>query len=285
MKKYLYEINVAGEDAPAKILRAVGNDKRVLEIGCASGTQSRVMKEQQRCVVTGIEIDADAALYAKQYCENVIVGDLESLDLDRALGNQRYDVVTIADVLEHLRQPARVLVQLKRYLNEDGFIVASIPNVVHAGLILEMANGRFDYRPYGLLDDTHLRFFTLKTVYELFENCGLEIIELDRVIRPIEKSEFYTHPLSPSEGLLLDHIREHNSEWQTYQFIVKAIPAARKYPVSMHANLVALDNLQNLQLENQSLIHQVRSLQGRIAWIESRPAYKFYSVLKRIFKK
>ena len=127
MKEYVYNIDLDGADAPALLLRAVGTDKKVLEVGCASGVQTRIMTEAQRCRITAIEIDAVAAEKAKEFCDAVIVGDLESLNLMDRLGDLRFDVITIADVLEHLRDPSAVLQKLKPFVASDGYIVASRP--------------------------------------------------------------------------------------------------------------------------------------------------------------
>jgi 2-polyprenyl-3-methyl-5-hydroxy-6-metoxy-1,4-benzoquinol methylase len=279
MKKYAYTVDIAGNDAPAKILRAVGHGKRVLEVGCASGVQSKILSERQGCRVTGIEINPFAAEEARRYCESVIVADLESLSFDSALGGEEFDVIIIADVLEHLREPASVLGHLKNRLLPEGRILASIPNVVYAGLILQMVSGRFDYRPYGLLDDTHLRFFTLKSIYRLFESCALAITDLDRVLRPIEGSEFYQRPLTEGEAAILDFIKQQNREWETYQFIITAMSLNGAAGKDRYAEIAAEDRLNDLELEKQALINKVRMLEGQISWLESHPVYR---VLRRI---
>ena len=283
MKKYLYEINPDAQDAPAKVLRAVGQGKRVLEVGCASGVQSRFLKEKLGCTVTGIEINPSAAADASKYCERVIVGDLESMDLASQLGDSKFDVIIIADVLEHLHDPLKVILKLRDHLRAEGYVVASIPNVVHAALILQMAHGRFDYRPYGLLDDTHVRFFTLKTIYRLFEESGLAILGVDRAVRAVESTEFSMHILSPDESSALDFIRSNNPEWQTYQFIVKAAVLATEAKLQTHGQLEALDLLKDAELTRGVLTPRVRKLEGQIAWVESRPLYRGLAILKRIF--
>lgn len=284
MKKYIYTVNPQAEDAPAKILKNVGTGKRVLEVGCASGVQSRVLKEQQGCTITGIEIDPEAAQEARQYCESVIVGNLETLNFEEALGDRRYNVIVLADVLEHLRNPAQVLNGLKQFLDTGGYILASIPNIVHAGLILEMANGRFDYRPYGLLDDTHVRFFTLKGVYRLFQDCDLAINGLDRVRCSAEASEFYRHPYNDAEQTVLAYLKSNNPEWQTYQFIVTATLTENPAQPDSHAQLEYRDKLKDLELTNQALSKKINTLQSQIAWMEGHPAHRLYSRLRKFFK-
>lgn len=278
-KKYLYDIDANALDSPALLLRAVGENRKVLEIGCASGTQSRAMKERG-CRITGIEIDADAASEAAAYCERVIVADLESLDFDEALGTEQFEVVTIADVLEHLRRPQHVLTEIRRFLQSDGIVVASIPNVVHAGLILDMAKGQFDYRPYGLLDDTHIRFFTLKSIASLFEACGLEIVQVDRALKPVENTEFLCdRPLSPSELSVLEFIREHNPEHQTYQFVISAkfrrLEGVRRQEIELG------DRVKELELGRTAYLARIRKLESQIAWMEKRPLRVVVASLRR----
>lgn len=282
MKKYVYQVNLDAQDAPGKVLRAVGRGKHVLEVGCASGVQTRILKEQLACTVTGIEINPSAAADASKYCERIIVGDLESMDLSSQLGDSKFEVIIIADVLEHLHDPLKVLSKLRNHLHADGYVVASIPNIVHAALILQMAHGRFDYRPYGLLDDTHVRFFTLKTIYRLFEDSGLTILDVDRVGRSIEATEFSMHVLSPDESTALDFIQHNNPEWETYQFIVKAVARSSEVKLQTYGQLEALDQLKDAELTRGALVPRVRKLEGEIAWIESRPTYRVLTMLKRI---
>ena len=141
------------------VLRMVGSDKRVLELGCATGSVTKVLA-QRGCRVTAIEIDPDAAQQAKEWAEEIIVGDLDTMDLPAALGEAEFDVIVAADVLEHLRDPARCLLACVERLALGGEVVLSIPNVAHGDLRLALLQGQFQYRPLGLLDESHLRFFT-----------------------------------------------------------------------------------------------------------------------------
>lgn len=225
MSKYhIQEIDLNGESAHAKLLKLVGTDKKVLEMGCVTGYVSKVLKEQLKCMVTGIEIDSEAAKEAEKYCERVIVGDIEEMDFSRVFGNERFDVITFGDVLEHLKNPSKVLSSLRPFLADNGYVLASIPNVAHISVALELLSGRFDYRSLGLLDDTHLRFFTKKNILSLFRKAGYEIVFWDRVIVQPEDTEFQTTLESYPYSLL--SFFEAGNESLTYQFIVKAIPYA-----------------------------------------------------------
>ena len=139
----------------------VGSDKRVLELGCATGSVTKVLA-QHGCV-TAVEIDPEAAQLAKEWTDEIIVGDLDTIDLRAALGEAEFDVIVAADVLEHLKDPARCLLACVERLASGGEVVLSIPNVAHVDLRLALLRGEFQYRPLGLLDESHLRFFTRRT--------------------------------------------------------------------------------------------------------------------------
>ena len=148
--------------------------RRVLEIGCAAGEMGRLLKSQRPGIqVVGIEREEAAAALARQHLDGVIRGDIESLaDLPYPVG--WFDCLVFGDVLEHLREPEAILRRLLAWLAADGAVVASIPNVRHQSVLLElMVNGRWQYRDEGLLDRTHLRFFTLAEVRALLNAVGL----------------------------------------------------------------------------------------------------------------
>jgi len=162
------------------LLNWVGNGKRVLEVGCSTGYFSRVMVEQN-CVVTGIEVDPEAAERARSYCEKVHVLDLNAGDWIKSLPKGAFDVVLLGDVLEHLVDPWNVLRQAAEVLDTGGSLVISLPNVVHWMTRLEILLGRFNYQPWGTLDHTHLRFFTVKTARSLIESAGYRIVRFHPV--------------------------------------------------------------------------------------------------------
>jgi 2-polyprenyl-3-methyl-5-hydroxy-6-metoxy-1,4-benzoquinol methylase len=156
------------------LLKWIGTGKRVLEVGCSTGYMSRNLA-QRNCSVTGLEVDPDAAKIAGSYCKEILIRDLNSADWMAGINERAFDIVLFGDVLEHLVDPATVLMKIRPLLDVDGSVVISLPNVVHWITRLNILLGQFDYQSTGTLDHTHLRFFTLKTAKTLIEDSGFQI--------------------------------------------------------------------------------------------------------------
>ena len=211
------------QDDPAsthnKFVSLVPPATRVLEFGCATGYMSQVLKDRLGCTVVGIEIDPEAAALAEQQTERVIVGDAEKIDYAVELAGEEFDVVLFADVLEHLKEPGDVLRRVRPFVAENGVVVASIPNIAHASVRLALLGGEFRYREWGLLDDTHLRFFTRASIQDLFEETGYVITHWLRQRLDVGETEIKV-PQVP------DAVREwlaSDPEATTYQFVFRAV--------------------------------------------------------------
>lgn len=170
------QFNPSPWGAHMKCIQLIGNNKKVLDVGCATGLVAQKLKAK-RCEVTGIEIDPDQADVAQVTCQDILVGDIEAMDL--ALAPSSFDVLLMADVLEHLKDPQTTLRKLSRFLSQDGFILVVLPNIAHFYFRLKLLIGQFDYQERGALDKSHLRFFTLKTAKKLCVGAGFEIESID----------------------------------------------------------------------------------------------------------
>jgi glycosyltransferase involved in cell wall biosynthesis len=144
----------------------------VLEVGTATGYLTSEMAKLG-CRVTGIEQDPQMAEIARKHCGDLFVGDLEQMDLSR-LGN--YDAIVFGDVLEHLRSPLDALKKMMSFLKPGGQILISLPNVANMWVRLNLLMGRFEYQRVGILDESHLRFFTLKSAKQMVDDAGLDVI-------------------------------------------------------------------------------------------------------------
>jgi SAM-dependent methyltransferase len=146
--------------------------RRVLEVGCGSGELGRLLRGRGHHV-TGIELVPEAAQRARRWLDCVVTADVErdGFPFPRA----SFDALVFADVLEHLVDPWRVLREAVEVLADDGVVVASIPNVQNIDVLRRLFLGRWDYRERGILDFGHLRFFTLRSIHDLFAQAGLTI--------------------------------------------------------------------------------------------------------------
>lgn len=164
-------------EAHRLIYDKIENGSNVLDVGCATGYFAKKLKEK-KCNVWGIEIDSSASQKAKKYCEKVFVGDIEK---EKSLPFQKhfFDYILLMDILEHLKNPSSALRIFKPYLKKDGKIIISVPNVAFLSIRLALLRGKFAYQELGIMDATHLRFFTKKTLLEMIEKTGLRIEEVD----------------------------------------------------------------------------------------------------------
>lgn len=151
--------------------------KRILEIGCAGGQTGKALREMGFEEIVGIEINEDAASIGKAYYDQVIIGDVEKVGLP--FGRCHFDCILYGDVLEHLIDPWRVLKEHRSLLKKGGAIICSIPNIRHYRVIRRLVfRGKWEYADSGMLDRTHLRFFTLGSIRKMVEEAGFEIRDL-----------------------------------------------------------------------------------------------------------
>jgi len=206
-------------------LRLIAPGKTVLELGPAMGRVTSVLS-QRGCRVVAVEQDGTMAPKLERYCSRVIVGDVERLSLEEVFGEQRFDVILAGDFFEHLAHPLELLRELKRYLSEEGYVVASIPNIAHGSVRLSLLQGKFEYKDVGILDRTHLRFFTLESILRLFTDAGFAIVDVQRVRQDPFKEPYIDRPQldQPELPPELKRLIEDDPDAATVQFVVKAFP-------------------------------------------------------------
>lgn len=222
--RYDYEIKELDESSHyGRLLGAVGANKTVLELGSSTGYLSEQMTKQLGCTVYSVEIDPVAAAQAQGKCKEVQVLDLDLADLTKLYSESFFDVVLCADVLEHLRNPVETLVQVKKLLKPDGYIVASIPNISHGSIRMALMAGKFPYRSMGLLDNTHVKFFNRQLLEETFDDAGLRVDSVGRNLWSAYKSEVADSIKEDPYFNAFDQFLKQDTESDTYQFIVKAV--------------------------------------------------------------
>ncbi len=223
--KYEYVADTNRRTAAAKIVRMVGRNKRVLELGAGPGSITRVLNKDGGCRVTAIELDGEAIEKLSPFCENVYRYDLNDHDWASVLPrNDRFEVILAADVLEHLYDPWATLRSVRNFLDTDGYLVVSLPHMAHNAVIACLLQEDVEYNDWGLLDKTHIRFFGISNMQQLFNDSGFKIVEAEFIVLPPEQTELATHwrrlPDEVKRALLC------NRFGSVYQIVVKAKPDA-----------------------------------------------------------
>lgn len=155
------------------------NNKNILSLGCGSAALESLLENKYGCKVIGIDLEEAAIKKAKNRISEAFVLNLEQDDLIKILANKRFDLILCADILEHLRNPDKIFEECKHLLNKDGLIVISIPNIANWSVRLNLLVGKFEYADAGLLDKTHVHFYTLKNLKELMKKNNYEIFSLN----------------------------------------------------------------------------------------------------------
>lgn len=189
---------------------------RILDVGCGAGVLGVSIKSRQVAEVHGVELMSDAASKAGSYLDRIWNLSIESALPELADGY--YDCIVAADVLEHVIDPWDTLAALKEKLAPDGKIVVSLPNVQNWGVVSSLLEGKWDYRSEGILDRTHLHFFTRKSVEELFWNAGLCIAHMGTTIHGPSLPNKLAESLRKS-GLVAGPLEQ---DAETFQFLVVA---------------------------------------------------------------
>jgi 2-polyprenyl-3-methyl-5-hydroxy-6-metoxy-1,4-benzoquinol methylase len=204
-----------------KFLSATQRPLRILDVGTANGYLGAILKAQGHSLV-GLEEDAAAAQQARPYYDCFHVADVESFEFPYW---EEFDFILFADVLEHVRDPIRVLQRCLPTLKKTGELIISLPNVANIVIRLSLLTGRFDYYERGILDKTHLRFFTLSAIRKMIQQASCRVLEVAptplpvQLVVPISERSIFS-PFHEAHYFLV-------KSWKTlfaYQFVVRAAP-------------------------------------------------------------
>ncbi|HVN34469.1 MAG TPA: class I SAM-dependent methyltransferase, partial [Casimicrobiaceae bacterium] len=224
---YRRTFDPASGDSLARLSRWMRPGASVLELGAAAGYFTRWLKEQGASVDV-VDIDPEAGRAAEPYARRVVIADLDGdgweAELAAGATSPRYDFIVCADVLEHLRDGARLLATLRALLKPGGELLLSVPNVAHAAIVAGLFDDRFEYGGEGLLDPTHLRLYTWRSLGALLRDAGFRILDWDATEVTPYASEFRTRveALPPALAAALGPGTRHYA----YQWLVRATPGA-----------------------------------------------------------
>ena len=268
-KKLKYEYRVDTDSAGERVVRIIGEGKRVLELGSGPGTITKLLSRETNCRVTALEIDAEAVKKLSPYCESVYQADLNDPNWPSVvIGDCKFDAVIATDVLEHLYEPLGVLKAMKGLLGESGCIVVSVPHVGHSVIHACLLDEDFEYRDIGLLDRTHIRFFGIKNIQRLFEDAGLKIVHAEFVVREPEHTEFAKRWANLPQDVR--NVLTKNPFGSVYQVVVKAVPIEEKGEA-----ILLMDSL--VQRQRLRLTDHVK------AYMRVHASAKLYAKLQAIY--
>jgi SAM-dependent methyltransferase len=155
----------------------VNRDLRVLELGCGNGATGALALREGKCGVwVGIERHGPAADEAAGVLTDVITGDVDALDIPYAVAS--FDLLVMGEVLEHLPDPETTLKRLARFVRPGGQVLATTPNIGHWRIVTGLIAGRFDYEAEGVMDRTHLKWFTPRSLKHAFEQAGVRDVRV-----------------------------------------------------------------------------------------------------------
>lgn len=188
------------------LLPYIPDGSTVLDVGCGTGRLGEYLKIHKNCRVYGIDISSHAVELAATRIEDAVAMDIEAMEFPYK--ELKFDVIILGDVLEHLKNPTEILKLYAQYLYENGVFVVSIPNVANIIIRLKLLWGRWDYRSAGIMDATHLRFFTFKTMVAMFNEANLFIKKSSYIpgkyflrlqhLTPVTKMETILNRLRPT---------------------------------------------------------------------------------------
>jgi 2-polyprenyl-3-methyl-5-hydroxy-6-metoxy-1,4-benzoquinol methylase len=204
-----------------KFLAAAPRPSRILDIGAADGYLGAILKEQGH-YLAGVESDPALAQEARPHYDEFHAADVEGFDF---LSGGQFDFILLADVLEHLRDPRELLRRALSGLRPGGEIIISLPNVAHFYVRLSLLLGRFEYSERGILDRTHLRFFTLSSMTRMVHEADCRVVELKPTPVPVQLV------LASADWPIFAPLHELHFLavrcWKTllaYQFVCRAVP-------------------------------------------------------------
>ena len=226
---YQYDLDPLNQnESHTQIINKIPSGKKILDVGCACGDLGKYLHQHHNCQIWGIEFDPDRvkiAIATGAY-EEILQTDLNAFPPDTVFtGNSvGFDYIVFGDVLEHLIVPQEVVKRFLAFLAPGGYIIASLPNIAHGSIKAQLMANRFEYMDCGILDRTHLRFFTASSVVEMATDLELEIHDVTRTIFDLPGLHSLNIrklvPLKIFRSIAADNIS------YIYQFVIKLKPSA-----------------------------------------------------------
>ncbi len=257
------------EDSLGNLYKYLKPNSKILDVGCSAGYFGEFLIKEKNAAVDGIEYNPDDARVAKKVLNNVYTFDLDSSNWPKELLKNKYDFILFGDVLEHLKNPGEVLEKFRKLLSKKGRVIISIPNIAHVSIRLEILNGSFEYEKLGIIDETHLKYFTFKSFSRLLSDAGYKVIDYDQTTIPVSKdvinkylqsvglkatNSFYKE-MSKPEALAFQYkfIAEPGNSSKKLKLSSKPMQLSQEYQVEINKLLQDIDKLNIKENELEGL--------------------------------
>lgn len=262
---YQFDENLKN-DGHTAIVRQIDKKSEVLDIGCASGLIGYILKEYKECIVDGIEYDKKAFEVAKSkniYRDiyNFSISEKNSKEYKKFCDeNKKYDYIIFADVLEHLVDPWNALINASRMLKDDGSIIVSLPNIAHLDIIKALINNEFNYTRWGILDSTHLRFYTASSFVDMMKNIAKTYniyFDVKLCERILIKPSYFTD----DKIFQMFNVNNNLEEYLTLQNIFKLTLVNDKKQANYKIKNKNIDNFEKILTDYNSKVELIENLQ------------------------
>lgn len=177
MKLRYNQLNLRKYEAHAIILSIIEPHSKVLDLGCASGYIGKYLKIEKKCEIWGIEQDKNLAVKARKIMKRVFIKDLRNINNLNI--NTKFDAILLADVVEHITFYDQLLRSIKKYMKSGGKLIISTPNIANISIRWNLFLGKFNYSEKGILDKTHVHFFTKNSLLYTLRSHGYKIESID----------------------------------------------------------------------------------------------------------
>ncbi|MCI8623084.1 MAG: glycosyltransferase [Provencibacterium sp.] len=216
--KYDTPLDLGENNSVSKIIRMVQPGSSVLEFGPACGKMTRYLSEQLGCRVSIVERDPAAFQFASAYACDGVCGDIMDFEWAEKWAGQSFQQIILADVLEHLPDPLAVLKRCRELIAEDGKLLLSTPNLAHSDVLLSLFQNNFRYQKLGLLDETHIHFFSYHSLCDCCRQAGFQVAAADGTTVPLFGSELGLQREDFESGLIRS--LELRPLAEVYQFVL-----------------------------------------------------------------
>jgi len=274
-----------------KAFHLVPSNSKVLDIGCSSGNFGYELVKRLGCIVDGVELDEKDSDKARKKLHRVFNINIETDNI--SVIKDTYDIIYFGDVIEHLVDPVSALKRIKSLLNKNGKVVFSIPNMAFIGIRLDLLDGNFNYTETGILDKTHLHFYTKKEIEYVFNEAGFFIDTFDYVQKDypkkVIKKELAKVGLIPNKTFYKNAAK---IEASSFQFVGSAVSTnSKKVPKRIQFGPVDLfetflnDTIKNHTAEQKKLQNEINALRQQLdRSYYSRIRRRLGSIKNRIIK-